>query len=77
VAELESFLPAMLHPRIRSSKYYNKRNDSVAIQAQAERSRSANTEANYQKLYEELVKLYQDAVPNKSAAGKKEKWETA
>ncbi len=77
VDELTDILPKPLHPKIRSSKYYTRRNDSLSIQAQTERSRTANAEENRQKLYEELVKMYQETVPGETDPAKKEKWHAA
>ncbi len=54
VDELAAVLPRLLHAGIRSSKYYSSRNDAISIQAQTERSRSANTEENREKLYDEV-----------------------
>ena len=72
---MTAFLPNLLHSRIRSSPYYTKRNDSVSFQAQAERSRSANADDNRQKLFDELVRLYREAVPGESSPDKKQKYE--
>jgi peptidyl-tRNA hydrolase ICT1 len=63
VGELLGTLPALLHDRLRTSRYYTKANDSLTIQAQAQRSRTANAEANREKLFEELVALYEATVP--------------
>ncbi len=73
--ELAAVLPRLLHAGIRSSKYYSSRNDAISIQAQTERSRSANTEENREKLYDELVRIYRETVPGENDPAKKEKWD--
>ncbi|KAK4166558.1 hypothetical protein QBC43DRAFT_184679, partial [Cladorrhinum sp. PSN259] len=75
VSQLLSRLPKLLHAGIRESKYYSKRNDHITIQAQTERSRTANTDENRQKLFEEIQALYQRTVPNETSEDKKRKHE--
>lgn len=65
----------MLHAGVRESKYYSKRNDCLTIQAQAQRSRSANAEENRQKLFDELQDLYRRTVPGETSAEKAKKYE--
>ncbi|CAK7221519.1 hypothetical protein SEUCBS140593_004597 [Sporothrix eucalyptigena] len=66
IYELAGLVPVLLRPGLRSSRYYTKATDSLTIQAQTQRSRSANTEANREKLFEELVALYEAIVPGES-----------
>ncbi|CAK7222253.1 hypothetical protein SBRCBS47491_004803 [Sporothrix bragantina] len=66
VGELSGIVPSLLRPGLRTSRYYTKATDSFTIQAQEQRSRTANTEANRAKLYEEIVALYEAAVPGES-----------
>lgn len=75
VSELLSALPKLLHAGVRQSKYYSKRHDCLTIQAQTERSRSANVDENHQKLFEELQDLYRIAVPGESSPDKAKKYE--
>lgn len=75
VRELLKVLPTILHPHVRSLKYYSKRADSIIIQAQTERSRSANVGENHQKLFEELQNLCKDIVPGETAPEKHQKYE--
>ncbi|KAK0625277.1 hypothetical protein B0T17DRAFT_491805 [Bombardia bombarda] len=75
VSQLVSFLPKLLHADIRESKYYSKRSDCISIQAQTQRSRTANTDENHQKLFEELQSLYEKAVPGESSPDKARKYE--
>lgn len=66
VGELAGIVPLLIRPRLRMSRYYTKANDSFTIQAQEQRSRTANAEANRVKLYEELLTLYEASVPGES-----------
>lgn len=68
-------LPTLLHPGLRESKYYSRRSDCLSIQAQTQRSRSANTEENHQKLFEELEELYRKTVPGETSPDKAKKYE--
>lgn len=74
---LLSFLPKLLHSRIRTSKYYTARNDSICIQAQTQRSRTANAEENHQKLFDEVERMYMETVPGESRPEKKQKFDAA
>ncbi|KXX77287.1 Meiotically up-regulated gene 82 protein [Madurella mycetomatis] len=75
VSQLLSFLPKLLHAGVRESKYYSKRSDCITIQAQTQRSRSANADENRQKLFEELQSLYGRTVPGESSVEKAKKYE--
>jgi peptidyl-tRNA hydrolase ICT1 len=75
VTELLSVLPRLLHAGIRESKYYSKRHDCLTIQAQTQRSRSANADENRQKLFEEIERLYRATVPGESSPEKANKFE--
>jgi peptidyl-tRNA hydrolase ICT1 len=75
MSQLLAFLPKLLHNEIRSSRYYSKSHDWITMQAQTHRSRSANTDENYQKLFEEIRNLYEKAVPNEQDPEKARKYE--
>ncbi|KAK3400564.1 hypothetical protein B0T20DRAFT_404713 [Sordaria brevicollis] len=75
VSKLLGHLPKLLHAKLRESKYYTRNNDSITIQAQTERNRSANQAQNHQKLYDELMSLYQKTVPGESSPDKARKYE--
>lgn len=68
-------LPKLLHTGVRESKYYTQRSDSLSIQAQTQRSRSANTDENRQKLFDELQELYRRTVPGETRPEKVKKYE--
>jgi peptidyl-tRNA hydrolase ICT1 len=75
VPQLLNILPKLLHTGIRESKYYSRRNDCLTIQAQTQRSRSANADENRQKLFEELEDLYRRTVPGETRPEKAKKYE--
>ncbi|KAK4203500.1 hypothetical protein QBC40DRAFT_262347 [Triangularia verruculosa] len=75
VPQLLSRLPKLLHAGLRESKYFSKRSDSLVFQAQTQRSRTANTEDNRQKLFDELQQLYEATVPNATRPEKAAKYE--
>ena len=75
VSELSQGLPSLLRPGLRTSKYYARRNDSITVQAQTQRSRSANEDENRRKLAEEILKIYQERVPGVTSQEKAKKYE--
>ncbi|KAK1831275.1 hypothetical protein QBC39DRAFT_352220 [Podospora conica] len=66
ISQLLGILPKILHGGLRSSKYYVQRNDAISIQAQTHRNRTANTDENRQKLFDEIERLYRGTVPNET-----------
>ncbi|KAI1469145.1 uncharacterized protein F4812DRAFT_422168 [Daldinia caldariorum] len=75
IDELSKGLPKLIRSALRSSKYYSRRNDSITIQAQTQRSRSANTDDNRLKLTEELHRIYRERVPGTTSGEKIKKYE--
>ncbi|KAK7989964.1 hypothetical protein PG989_010279 [Apiospora arundinis] len=73
--ELIKHIPKLLHPGLRASKYHNPRSNTISLQAQTQRSRTANTEENRQKLWEELLRIYRDSVPGETSDKKRKKYE--
>ncbi|KAK8140084.1 hypothetical protein PG984_000150 [Apiospora sp. TS-2023a] len=73
--DLTKVLPKIIHPALRASRYYTARNNSISIQAQTQRSRTANTDENHQKLAEEVQKAYRDSVPGETSDKKRKKYE--
>lgn len=60
---------------LRSSRYYSMRGDSITIQAQTSRSRTANTDENHHKLVEEIHRMYREQVPAATSEKKIKKHE--
>ncbi|KAI0968459.1 hypothetical protein F4678DRAFT_464526 [Xylaria arbuscula] len=77
VSELSKGLPKLLRSALRSSRYYTVRSDSITIQAQTQRSRSANTDDNHEKLVDELHRIYREQVPTATSGTKIKKHEEA
>ncbi|KAI1121832.1 hypothetical protein F5Y10DRAFT_255504 [Nemania abortiva] len=75
VGELSKGLPKLMRSALRSSRYYSIRNDSITIQAQTLRSRTANTDENHRKLVEELHRIYREQVPAATSEKKVKKHE--
>ncbi|KAM7221881.1 hypothetical protein V8F06_002632 [Rhypophila decipiens] len=75
VSQLLTVLPKILHGHVRASKYYSRNNDSITMQAQAHRSRTANMEDNHSKLYGEIQDIYRKVVPGESSPDKAHKYE--
>lgn len=73
VSELQQVLPKLMHPLLRSSKYYVKAKDSVSFAAQTTRDRNANAEENRAKLIEALKSIYNEAVPGDTSVEKRRK----
>ncbi|KAI3339106.1 peptidyl-tRNA hydrolase domain-containing protein [Ustulina deusta] len=77
ISELSKGLPKLVRSALRSSRYYAMRSDSITIQAQTQRSRTANTDENHQKLADELLRIYREKVPNATSEKKIKKHEAA
>jgi peptidyl-tRNA hydrolase ICT1 len=74
VPELSRSLPSLVKSVLRTSRYYSRRNDTITIQAQTQRSRSANRDENHKKLSEELLRLYRERVPGETSEKKAKKY---
>jgi hypothetical protein len=68
-------LPKLLRSAVRESKYYTASSDCISMQAQETRSRSSNAEANHEKLFDELQRIYTKNVPGESSSDKQAKFE--
>lgn len=66
MGELSSSLPKVLRSKLRSSRYYTARNDSLMFSAQTERDRNANLDENREKLIQELKRIYAETVPGET-----------
>lgn len=66
ISELNGMLPKLLRAKLRSSRYYTARNDSLTFSAQTERQRSSNVDENKDKLIQELLKIYSETVPGET-----------
>lgn len=75
IHELIKALPKVMHSTLRASRYYTSRTDSLTIQAQTQRSRTANTDENVEKLMEEIHRIYREVVPGVTSAKKVKKYE--
>lgn len=73
MGELSSSLPKVLRSKLRSSRYYTARNDSLTFSAQTERHRNANLDENKEKLVQELRKIYAETVPGETDPRKAKK----
>ncbi|KAH6686874.1 peptidyl-tRNA hydrolase domain-containing protein [Plectosphaerella plurivora] len=73
VGELLAILPRLMHPGIRTSKYYTARSNALTFQDQTHRSRTSNTDENVEKLFEEVDRIYQEAVPAETSPEKAKK----
>ncbi|KAI0554767.1 hypothetical protein F4679DRAFT_579109 [Xylaria curta] len=75
VAELSKVLPKLMCSALRLSRYYTVGNDSITIQSQTQRSRTANTEESRHKLVKEINRIYQEQVPGATSEKKIKKHE--
>ncbi|GAW13270.1 hypothetical protein ANO14919_026500 [Xylariales sp. No.14919] len=75
ISELSKELPKLMRSALRSSRYYTLRSDSITIQAQTQRSRTANAAENRQKLANELLRLFHEKVPKPTSEKKIKKHE--
>lgn len=66
MGELSRTLPKVLRRKLRESRYYTARNDSLTFSSQTERHRNANVDENREKLVQELRKIYEETVPGET-----------
>lgn len=66
MGELSASLPKVLRRKLRESRYYTARSDSLTFSAQTERHRNMNVEENKEKLVQELRKIYEETVPGET-----------
>ncbi|KAL8376004.1 hypothetical protein RB595_007218 [Gaeumannomyces hyphopodioides] len=67
-------LPKAMHSGVRGSRYYVEGSDSISISSQDERSRDMNTATNRQKLWQEIQRIYAEAIPGETDEATKEKY---
>ncbi|KAK5625216.1 hypothetical protein RRF57_000932 [Xylaria bambusicola] len=77
LSELCKGLPKLMRSPMRSSRYYIKRSDSIMIHSQTHRSKTANTDENCKKLYNEMCKIYREQIPAPTSETKRKKHEAA
>ena len=66
-------VPKILHDNVRSSRYFAKASESLVIQSQESRSRTANQNRCYEKLLEVLADAGEGAIPGKTSLEQQEK----
>ncbi|PKS11209.1 hypothetical protein jhhlp_002970 [Lomentospora prolificans] len=66
IKELSASVPKLIQARLRSSRYYTARNDSLTFSAQTQRQRSSNVDENKNKLVQELLQIYTETVPGET-----------
>jgi hypothetical protein len=74
ISQLTPLLPKIMHSYLRASKYYTAQKDCLSFQAQDSRSRTVNTEENVKKLWEEISRIYEEAVPSETSPEKRQKY---
>ncbi|KAI1361151.1 hypothetical protein F5Y08DRAFT_315579 [Xylaria arbuscula] len=77
IGELSKILPKLMRPLMSLSRYYVKGSDSIMIQAQTERSKTANRDANDEKLVNEIHRIYRENIPGVPSEKKMKKHEAA
>lgn len=73
--ELAAVLPKVLHSKLCSSAYYSRGSNALSFQAQTQRNRNANAEENRRKLFEEILRVYEETIPGESSPDKAKKHE--
>ncbi|KAI1421465.1 hypothetical protein F5Y12DRAFT_767820 [Xylaria sp. FL1777] len=77
LSELSKGLPKLMRLALTSSRYYTKRSDSITMQAQTQRSKTANTDENHQKFFNEMNRIYHQRIPAATSEKKIKKHEAA
>jgi peptidyl-tRNA hydrolase ICT1 len=63
ISSLQSHVPKVFIPELRSCRYYVSSSDSITIQCDSSRSQPENTEETHRKLAEEIKRIYKKRVP--------------
>ena len=63
----------MLHPGIRTSRYYAEKTDTLVISSDDSRKQTANKDTCYRKLFEHVGELFEATVPGETSQEQKEK----
>ncbi|KAI1931422.1 hypothetical protein LOZ58_005745 [Ophidiomyces ophidiicola] len=73
LAALLPLVPSILHPEIRSSRYFAGRSDSLVIHSDETRKQSRNLELCFEKLHDTLVEAGKAAVPGETSLQQQKK----
>ncbi|RHZ66544.1 hypothetical protein CDV55_103537 [Aspergillus turcosus] len=66
-------VPRILHPHLRSSRYYAERTHTLVIQSEESRKQAANVESCYEKLHHLLKTTAEDVIPGETSEEQREK----
>ncbi|RHZ48476.1 peptidyl-tRNA hydrolase domain protein [Aspergillus thermomutatus] len=66
-------VPRILHPHLRSSRYYAERTHTLVIQSEESRKQAANVESCYEKLHLLLKTTAEDVIPGETSEEQREK----
>ncbi|KAF2857817.1 peptidyl-tRNA hydrolase domain protein [Piedraia hortae CBS 480.64] len=67
---LFAHVPPLLHPLIKSSRYYAQRSNEIIVQADESRKQSENIEICFEKLHNMLLQSGREAIPRKTSPEK-------
>ncbi|RDW73789.1 hypothetical protein BP5796_07231 [Coleophoma crateriformis] len=73
VDALISYIPKILHPQIKMSRYYTASSNTITIQCDTTRSQSENTDITHDRLFEELGEIYRATIPGETSPEQSEK----
>ncbi|KUJ14664.1 uncharacterized protein LY89DRAFT_698343 [Mollisia scopiformis] len=68
-------VPKVLHQDLRACRYYVPSSDSITIQCDTDRNQSNNREETYQRLTDEIAKMYKKRVPGVTSLEQKKRVE--
>ncbi|CZR64235.1 uncharacterized protein PAC_14133 [Phialocephala subalpina] len=75
VKALMPHVPKVLHRELRACRYYASSSDSIVIQCDSDRSQTSNEKENFERLTEEITKMYKKRVPGVTSAEQKQRVE--
>jgi len=75
VETLKHHIPKILHPELRSSRYYVSSSDSFTIQSDVHRSQTENKDETRRRFNEEIREIYRSRVPGVTSPEQKAKVE--
>lgn len=66
-------LPSLLHPELRSSRYYAAKSNSLVFQSDDSRKQNDNTHACFGKLHELIAELGRNVIPGETSDAQKQR----
>ncbi|KAG2412381.1 hypothetical protein HFD88_009938 [Aspergillus terreus] len=73
LASLLPLVPRVLHPSLRTSRYFAERTETLVIHAEESRKQAANVESCYDKLHQLLKTTAKDVIPGETSQAQRDR----